>query len=1306
MPPLPGNEFTKLFNGITNFFKSSEHAEDHGNDDESHATARSEDMDDEVVEQSGASVRKRPREAHEDQPKSAKKQRTHSQEEVRLAGLYNGPTPRDACRVMVPTNEHLDDDFAPGPGTTAKVTRPAKPVPGVHRTKNTLNNSQPGHIGARTSKFTQVRPQPTVSKPVTRAPPNESIGDGFSDLKSTRATPAKRRATNGAPKAPPTTKPIDITGDADDLTMGDVEAVNGHRISSDSQNSVIELNSSHSPPKPAFFVSTEMRNVNRHTNPQPPKKRRHDSSAQGSFNNGSHNQGRPNSRQTNRSSEIDDLATSASRLTRTMGPMNQKNMKPGVPPIDLGKGTGVGDIKAARDLKLMNGSTGALRPRHDHAKHHSRGLPEGRTVEDPMFVVSAYTKRDAGSRSQGRTGAEELAHASRGEQREEPRLAAQFYRAPNSPPAATRQHQYQQQQQQQQEPRQRRAKEAMQVSSDNGGSKAFEDSPDQLQSSPNLSRRSANGRSSVSVTGESPRQHSPSDLKTTTFTSGSTKSTSVSQLSRKAKKPSAHTDDSPVRIPVARIHCIGCPLESTESHPVELVWRGDEAHFEVEENGQPASILGRNEIMSIGSRDASNLHYNQDSTKVALQGSSSAGRSNGWILLQFPDLNSRKDFEDHLMVASRDRMKTTHEKPVARMDKLFERQAEIVQGESEKYALKMLAERKTARQYETKQAARRTEHRPSSEERITYEQPDGGSSNRASPYFSGKESWFRKSTRQSKAVVERSPSPEPVAERWTQTNPQIPWHQSVMYPATGARRITVDFQDLERLDEGEFLNDNIVGYALRRIEESMAPEHKSKVHFFNSYFFTSLTSKNGRKTFNYESVKKWTKQKDLFDIPYVVVPINENFHWYAAIICNLPSLKRKTAALDDRTSDAAATPSTSQQASARPSPIRDPVVPDSQEDNDRPDAQAMEALSIESERTSREGSELFPFGEDGKVASSDHTDLPVQVKGGKKSKKRTAPALPKYPTDKPIIITLDSFGQAHTGQVASLKDYVAAEAMDKRGMEVGREDMKGMTATGVPLQQNFCDCGLYLVGYVAEFAKDPEGFVSRVLTRQLDGQSDFAAFDASKKRDEIRADLLRLHDEQDAERMALKKAKKDSKIKGPMTAVADASTSVASAGTRSSPGRGDQPAKSISTVEQSDRAHATTSANPAPPTRNARESSVSASDAVGTAREKLQQSAPSDASDNDEMDSGMPRALTSDKSPKKAKQLTIPLTQIDDGEMLDDHHDEDTIECRPRGMRKVVSPELDVLSTIINAGPPAAPLHAHEKSPGSEKPSP
>ena len=57
---------------------------------------------------------------------------------------------------------------------------------------------------------------------------------------------------------------------------------------------------------------------------------------------------------------------------------------------------------------------------------------------------------------------------------------------------------------------------------------------------------------------------------------------------------------------------------------------------------------------------------------------------------------------------------------------------------------------------------------------------------------------------------------------------------------------------------------------------------KSKVHFFSSYFFTTL-QKDG-----VEGVKKWTAKKgiDIFEKSFIFLPINENHHWSLCVIVN------------------------------------------------------------------------------------------------------------------------------------------------------------------------------------------------------------------------------------------------------------------------------------------------------------------------------------------------------------------------------------------------------------------------------------
>ena len=122
------------------------------------------------------------------------------------------------------------------------------------------------------------------------------------------------------------------------------------------------------------------------------------------------------------------------------------------------------------------------------------------------------------------------------------------------------------------------------------------------------------------------------------------------------------------------------------------------------------------------------------------------------------------------------------------------------------------------------------------------------------------------------------------------------WRKPLTYPRTGKKKVTIEWSDLERLDEGEFLNDNLIGFYLRFLEqtfEEKRPNLANKVYFFNTYFYATLMNAHKpKRSFNYKGVQKWTKSVDIFTYDYIVVPINENSHWYLAIICNLPQLDR------------------------------------------------------------------------------------------------------------------------------------------------------------------------------------------------------------------------------------------------------------------------------------------------------------------------------------------------------------------------------------------------------------------------------
>lgn len=54
----------------------------------------------------------------------------------------------------------------------------------------------------------------------------------------------------------------------------------------------------------------------------------------------------------------------------------------------------------------------------------------------------------------------------------------------------------------------------------------------------------------------------------------------------------------------------------------------------------------------------------------------------------------------------------------------------------------------------------------------------------------------------------------------------------------------------------------------------------------------------------YDSVKKWTKAVDVFQQDLIIVPVNENLHWYLAVIFNPRALIQAPATEPRQTADA------------------------------------------------------------------------------------------------------------------------------------------------------------------------------------------------------------------------------------------------------------------------------------------------------------------------------------------------------------------------------------------------------------------
>jgi sentrin-specific protease 7 len=427
----------------------------------------------------------------------------------------------------------------------------------------------------------------------------------------------------------------------------------------------------------------------------------------------------------------------------------------------------------------------------------------------------------------------------------------------------------------------------------------------------------------------------------------------------------------------------------------------------------------------------------------------------------------------------------------------------------------------------------------------------------------------------------RSPSPD----RWTQINPNWAkdWKASIIYPREGKDKATVDRQDIERLDEGEFLNDNLIIFYLRWLERRLGqdkPDLANRIYFHNTFFYERLTKvARGKKGINYEAVERWTAKVDLLSYDYIIVPVNEHTHWYVAIICNAPKLlipepnpepmiiedsqsEGKEEDIEDDRINVDTTAKSSQSSPSSPKPIltarSEPEVNTEMEETSLDENPSEERPSDElpndapprmdgSEASAKETSESVgndgadPRGMEAMVEAatakvdSDLAQPPVKkstlAKKGKR--KSVAPAPRRYDPTEPRIITLDSLGLKHSPTCTNLKEYLIAEIKSKRNIDIPTPGPLGMTATQIPLQDNHCDCGLFLLSYIEKFLDQPDEFISSILQSQVvDLEIQWPK--ASDMRVKIRNLLLDLQKEQVVENERLQrekgKGKKASKV--------------------------------------------------------------------------------------------------------------------------------------------------------------------------------
>ena len=115
------------------------------------------------------------------------------------------------------------------------------------------------------------------------------------------------------------------------------------------------------------------------------------------------------------------------------------------------------------------------------------------------------------------------------------------------------------------------------------------------------------------------------------------------------------------------------------------------------------------------------------------------------------------------------------------------------------------------------------------------------------------------------------------------------------YPDTtgpGVTSVTVSSNDYLCLQSEQYLNDVIIDFYLKYLQVGRWPDNDmlKQTYIFSIYFYNRLTMKTSsanipRDLMMHNNVKKWTKNVNIFQKDFIVIPVNECDHWFVVIVC-------------------------------------------------------------------------------------------------------------------------------------------------------------------------------------------------------------------------------------------------------------------------------------------------------------------------------------------------------------------------------------------------------------------------------------
>ncbi|XP_069641715.1 sentrin-specific protease 7 isoform X3 [Haliaeetus albicilla] len=337
-------------------------------------------------------------------------------------------------------------------------------------------------------------------------------------------------------------------------------------------------------------------------------------------------------------------------------------------------------------------------------------------------------------------------------------------------------------------------------------------------------------------------------------------------------------------------------------------------------------------------------------------------------------------------------------------------------------------------------------------------------------------------------------------EEWKEVRETGAVKNLIVYPPPPAKGgLGVTREDLECLEYGEFLNDVIIDFYLKYLLLEKVPKHLAdRTHIFSSFFYKCLTrtEKNSEGDLKvsaaqrrHRRVRTWTRHINIFSKDYIFVPVNEESHWYIAVIC-FPWLEE------------AVYEECPHQNSLHHQPQQSPLR--SESENSRTDSVLAFPGNCKDEEEMDANRSLFSKGGNEIAASASVLDSGISKISLSNSKRQIC--------KRPCILILDSLKAGSVQKtVQVLREYLEVEweAKRKTHREFNKSTMIDLCPR-VPKQDNSSDCGVYLLQYVESFFQNP--IVN--FEQPLNLEKWFPRQLIRSKREEIRDLILQLHFQQ------------------------------------------------------------------------------------------------------------------------------------------------------------------------------------------------